>query len=191
MDNNLFRSYQLNIDLSFIPFPIQDLDFSLDTESLEIIESPTFWNQEIVSWIKFIQANEELTCPKIVRSASQLSLGLELTNDKKISELNHAWLGQSKSTDVLSFPIIDETSFVFSNEFIELGDIVISVPTAIRQAKENNVDLFRELRWLATHGLLHLLGWDHCDEESLTQMLITQEQLLDLRGIVKNEEMKI
>ena len=191
MDNNLFRSYQLNIDLSFIPFPIQDLDFSLDTESLEIIESPTFWNQEIVSWIKFIQANEELTCPKIVRTSSQLSLGLELTNDKKISELNHAWLGQCKSTDVLSFPIIDESSFVFSSESIELGDIVISVPTARRQAKENNVDLFRELRWLATHGLLHLLGWDHCDEESLTQMLITQEQLLDLRGIVKNEEMKI
>ena len=191
MDNNLLRSYQLNIDLSFIPFPIQDLDFSLDTESLEIIESPTFWNQEIVSWIKFIQANEELTCPKIVRSSSELSLGLELTNDKKISELNHAWLGQCKSTDVLSFPIIDESSFVFSSESIELGDIVNSVPTARRQAKENNVDLFRELRWLATHGLLHLLGWDHCDEESLTQMLITQEQLLDLRGIVKNEEMKI
>ena len=191
MENNLFCSYQLNIDLSFIPFPIQDLDFSLDTESLEIIESPTFWNQEIVSWIKFIQANEELTCPKIVRSSSQLSLGLELTNDKKISELNHAWLGQCKSTDVLSFPIIDESSFVFSSESIELGDIVISVPTARRQAKENNVDFFRELRWLATHGLLHLLGWDHCDEESLTQMLITQEQLLDLRGIVNNEEMKI
>ena len=191
MDNNLFRSYQLNIDLSFIPFPIQDLDFSLDSESLELIESPTFWNQEIVSWIKFIQSNEELKCPKIVRSASQLSLGLELTNDKKISELNHAWLGQCKSTDVLSFPIIDESSFVFSSESIELGDIVISVPTARRQAKENNVDLFRELRWLATHGLLHLLGWDHCDEESLTQMLITQEQLLDLRGNVKNEEMKI
>ena len=71
-----------------------------------------------------------------------------------------------------------------SNEFLELGDIVISVPTAIRQAKDNNVDLFRELRWLATHGLLHLLGWDHCDQESLAQMLVTQEQLLDLRGIL-------
>ena len=183
MDNNLFRSYQLNIDLSFIPFPIQDLDFSLDTESLEIIKSPTFWNQEIVSWIKFIQANEELTCPKIVRSSSQLSLGLELTNDKKISELNHAWLGQCKSTDVLSFPIIDET-FLLPSECIELGDIVISVPTSLRQAKDNNVDLSRELRWLATHGLLHLLGWDHCDEKSLTLMLMTQEQLLDLRGIL-------
>ena len=184
MEKNLFRSYQLDIDLSFIYFPFQNLDICLDSESTNLIKSSSFWNKEIASWIRFIQSNEEFNCPKIVRSASKLSLGLELTNDKKISDLNHAWLGQSKSTDVLSFPIIDETSFAFSSEFIELGDIVISVPTAIRQAKENNVDLFRELRWLATHGLLHLLGWDHSDQKSLTQMLITQEQLLDLRGIV-------
>tara|TARA_Y100001968_G_scaffold11290_1_gene9437 strand:+ start:40 stop:594 length:555 start_codon:yes stop_codon:yes gene_type:complete len=184
MDNNFFRSYQLNIDLSFIAFPFQDLDICLDSESIDLMKSSRFWNKEITSWIRFIQSNEKLNCPEVVRSSSKLSLGLELTNDKKISDLNHTWLGQPKSTDVLSFPILDETSFVFRSESIELGDIIISVPTAIRQAKENNVDLFRELRWLATHGLLHLLGWDHSDEDSLTQMLKTQEQLLDLRGIL-------
>ena len=110
---------------------------------------------------------------------------MELTNDNKILELNHAWLGQSKSTDVLSFPIIDETFFSVSNKCIELGDIVISVPTAIRQAKENNADFLRELKWLATHGLLHLLGWDHSDEESLNEMLLIQEHLLEIRGILK------
>ena len=183
MGNTLFRSYQVNIDLSFISFPFQELDICLNSESIELMTSSSFCHKEMVSWIRFIQSNEELKCPKIVRSASKLSLGLEFTNDNKISELNEAWLGQFKSTDVLSFPIIDETFFL-SSECIELGDIVISVPTAARQAKENNVDLFRELRWLATHGLLHLLGWDHCDQESLTQMLITQEQLLDLRGIL-------
>ena len=184
MDNDLSSSNQLNIDLSFISFPFQNLDIFLDSETIDLMQSSRFWNEEIASWIRFIQSNEDLKCPEIVRSASKLSLGLELTNDKKISDLNHAWLGNSKSTDVLSFPILDETSFVLSSEAIELGDIVISVPTAIRQSKENNVDFFRELRWLAIHGLLHLLGWDHCDQESLTQMLITQEQLLDLRGIL-------
>ena len=183
MDTNLSTSYQLNIDLSFISFPLQDLDIFLDNESINNITSSSFWKYEISRWIKFIQSNEELKCPKIVRSASKLSLGLELTNDKKISELNNAWLGKSKSTDVLSFPIIDETFFL-SSEFIELGDIVISVPTAARQAKENNVDLFRELRWLVTHGLLHLLGWDHSDEVSLNKMLLIQEQLLEIRGIL-------
>tara|TARA_B100000700_G_scaffold176805_1_gene195479 strand:- start:299 stop:865 length:567 start_codon:yes stop_codon:yes gene_type:complete len=188
MKNYLYSSYKLNLDLSFTPFLDQDLDTFLDCETLDLISNSSQWNQEIDSWIRFIQLNEEFKCPEIVRKASQLSLGLELTNDQKILDLNHAWLGQSKSTDVLSFPIIDETSFGISHECIELGDIVISVPTAIRQAKENQIDLSRELRWLATHGLLHLLGWDHSDDESLNKMLLIQEQLLDLRVILKNEE---
>ena len=184
MENYSTSSFKLDVDLSFTPFPVEDLDVFVKSETLEFIKNPSKWIKEIGSWIRFVQVNESLKCPEIVRNASQLSLGLELTNDKKILDLNHAWLGQAKSTDVLSFPIIDETFFGVSNEFIELGDIVISVPTAIRQAKVNNVDLFKELRWLATHGLLHLLGWDHSDEESLNQMLLIQEQLLDIRGIL-------
>jgi len=184
MENDLLNSYQLKIDLSFTSFPLQDQDICLDSESIDLISSETFWNNEIASWIRFIQSNEKFKCPKLVRFASKLSLGLELTNDKNISDLNHSWLGQAKSTDVLSFPMIDETFSFPSSEYIELGDIVISVPTAARQANENNVDLIRELRWLATHGLLHLLGWDHFDEESLNKMLLVQEQLLDLRGIL-------
>ena len=180
MENYLPSSFKLDVDLSFIPFPVKDLETVVNNEILELMKNSTQWNKEISSWIRFIQVNEEFTCPEIVRNASQLSLGLELTNDKKILDLNQAWLGQSKSTDVLSFPIIDETFFDVSNECIELGDIVISVPTAIRQAKDNKIDLFRELRWLATHGLLHLLGWDHGDEESLEKMLLIQEQLIDL-----------
>ena len=184
MENYLSSSYKLDIDLSFTPFPVHDLDTFVNSETLELLKNPSQWNMEIASWIKFIQLNEALKCPKIVRNAFQFSLGLELTNDKKIFDLNYAWLGKSKSTDVLSFPIIDETSFALSNQCIELGDIVISVPTAIRQAKENNADLLRELKWLAIHGLLHLLGWDHLDDESLNEMLLIQEQLLDLRGIL-------
>ena len=180
MENYLTSSYELDVELSFRPFSVQDLDVFVNSETLELMKNPSNWIKEIGGWIKFIQVNEELKCPEIVRNASQLSLGLELTNDKKILDLNHTWLGQSKSTDVLSFPIIDETFYDVSNECIELGDIVISVPTAIRQAKDNKIDLFRELRWLATHGLLHLLGWDHGDEESLEKMLLIQEQLIDL-----------
>ena len=188
MEHDSTSSSKLNVDLSFTPFPVQDLDVFVNSETLELMENPGKWIEEIGSWIRFIQVNAALKCPEIVLNASQFSLGLELTNDKKILDLNHTWLGQSKSTDVLSFPIIDETFFGVSNECIELGDIVISVPTAIRQAKDNNADLFRELRWLATHGLLHLLGWDHGDEESLDQMLLIQEQLLDIRGTLESKE---
>jgi len=184
MENFSTSSYELNVDLSFTPFPVQDSDVFVNSENLELMKNPSNWITAIGRWIRFIQVNEALKCPEIVRNASQLSLGLELTNDKKILDLNHAWRGQLKSTDVLSFPIIDETFSGVGNECIELGDIVISVPTAIRQAKDNNVDLCRELKWLVSHGLLHLLGWDHSDEESLNKMLLIQEQLLDIRGIL-------
>ena len=184
MGNSSTSSDKLDVDLCFTPFPVQDLDVFVNSDTLELMKNPSKWIEEIGSWIKFIQVNSALKCPEIVLNSSQFSLGLELTNDKKILDLNHAWLGQSKSTDVLSFPIIDETSFVVMNEWIELGDIVISAPTAIRQAKDNKADVSRELRWLATHGLLHLLGWDHNDEESLNKMLLIQEQLLDIGGIL-------
>lgn len=58
------------------------------------------------------------------------------------------------------------------------GDIVISVPTARAQAKAQGHRLSQELAWLASHGLLHLLGWDHPDELSLQRMLQQQRQLL-------------
>ena len=184
MEKYSISATQLDVDLSFTPYPVKDLDFFVNSETLELMKNPSKWIEEIGNWIRFIKVNSALKCPEIVLNSSQFSLGLELTNDKKILDLNHAWLGKSKSTDVLSFPIIDETFFDVSNECIELGDIVISVPTAIRQAKDNKIDLFRELKWLATHGLLHLLGWDHGDEESLEKMLLIQEQLLDIRGIL-------
>jgi probable rRNA maturation factor len=59
-----------------------------------------------------------------------------------------------------------------------LGDVVISVDTAHQQAQQQGHSLQTELAWLATHGLLHLLGWDHPDEESLLEMLNQQETLL-------------
>ena len=63
-------------------------------------------------------------------------------------------------------------------EALELGDIVISLDTAARQAPEHGHSLEQELLFLASHGLLHLLGWDHPDDASLAAMLARQERLL-------------
>jgi probable rRNA maturation factor len=65
-------------------------------------------------------------------------------------------------------------------ESLELGDIVISVDTAARQAAEHGHNLEQELLFLASHGLLHLLGWDHPDDASLAAMLARQEQLVNV-----------
>jgi probable rRNA maturation factor len=61
-----------------------------------------------------------------------------------------------------------------------LGDIVISTETAQRQAIQGKHSLLQELAWLATHGLLHLLGWDHPDEASLVEMLQQQTVLMNV-----------
>ncbi len=184
MKGNYISSDKLELDLSFTSLSVAELEVNVDDETINLMRNSCLWVVDITNWISFIQANQKMQCHSVIRNARKISLGLELTNDNRIYELNQNWRGQLKSTDVLSFPMIDGLSFVPNQECIELGDIVISLSTAIRQAKENNIDLARELRWLASHGLLHLLGWDHSDEESLKQMLSTQEQLLDLRGIL-------
>jgi len=77
---------------------------------------------------------------------------IAFVSDSKIRQLNRQFRGVDKTTDVLSFPIDDEGN---------LGDIAISVETAVRQAKENGLTLNGEIAQLILHGLLHLCGYDH------------------------------
>jgi probable rRNA maturation factor len=80
---------------------------------------------------------------------------------------------------VLSFAALDDAGAWLDGPSVELGDIVVSLETARRQAQEQGHSLRRELRWLVSHGLLHLLGWDHPDDDSLAAMLALQERLLE------------
>jgi probable rRNA maturation factor len=87
------------------------------------------------------------------------------------------WMQKNGPTDVLSFPIFSNESL---NNFdhIELGDIFISLEMALKQSHEYKHSIYREMLWLASHGFLHLLGWEHnCDNE-LDKMLDFQEYLI-------------
>ncbi|NJL51475.1 MAG: rRNA maturation RNase YbeY, partial [Hydrococcus sp. SU_1_0] len=64
------------------------------------------------------------------------------------------------------------------SEPLYLGDIIISLDTALKQAQEQKHALIVELAWLSSHGLLHLLGWDHPDDQRLQQMLEKQQELI-------------
>jgi probable rRNA maturation factor len=86
------------------------------------------------------------------------SLGLCLVSDRKMREFNRTFRGRDSSTDVLSFPASGDPD---PEGECYLGDIVISVPRAASQAAEAGHSLARELRVLALHGYLHLLGYDH------------------------------
>ena len=113
-----------------------------------------------------------------MRGAEELSLGLRFTDDASIAELNRAWRQKTGPTDVLSFAALESEMPLQQATTLELGDIVVSVPTAARQAIEQGHSLERELQWLVSHGLLHLLGWDHPDETTLNAMIACQERLL-------------
>ncbi|MGJ3246170.1 MAG: rRNA maturation RNase YbeY [Elainellaceae cyanobacterium] len=113
-------------------------------------------------------------------------LSLRLTHDADIQALNAQYRHIDTPTDVLAFAAleVDYPQIEDSQTLpVYLGDIVISLETAQRQADEHQHPLQLELAWLASHGLLHLLGWDHPDEESLSQMLSQQETLLEIVGL--------
>ncbi|CAN5787986.1 rRNA maturation RNase YbeY [soil metagenome] len=111
-------------------------------------------------------------------------VSLRLTDDAEIQQLNTDYRQQAKPTDVLSFAALEANvpgaESLYEQQPLYLGDIIISVETAARQALESDHSLIEELAWLTAHGLLHLLGWDHPDEVSLTQMLDRQAHLLNL-----------
>ena len=119
-------------------------------------------------------------------------LSLRLTDDREIQTLNRQYRQQDKPTDVLSFAAL-ETETPQTDEIqslpLYLGDIVISLDTAQAQALGQEHALETELAWLAAHGLLHLLGWDHPDEPSLVRMLDQQQQLLATIGIAIEPEL--
>lgn len=105
-----------------------------------------------------------------------VELSMLLTDDPGIQALNATWRGKDSPTDVLSFPQDDE---------IVLGDLVISLPTAGRQADERGTTLRDELRVLTLHGLLHLLGYDHeHDEAEAAEMAEAEGRLMGQLGWV-------
>ena len=79
-------------------------------------------------------------------------------SDRMMRDLNRRWRGKNGTTDVLSFPAGQDE---FEKSDPTLGDVVISVDQASRQAKENNLTLEDEISQLVLHGLLHLCGYDH------------------------------
>jgi probable rRNA maturation factor len=140
----------------------------------------TRWRELLRRWLGALAPE----LPAHLRARSY-SLGLRITDDESIAELNRRWRSIAATTDVLAFAAQEGNASAWpgaghadAREPLELGDVVISLPTAARQAEEAGHGLERELLFLASHGLLHLLGWDHPDENSLAAMLERQERLL-------------
>lgn len=98
-------------------------------------------------------------------AAFPCEVSVVFVNDRAMRELNRVWRSKDKTTDVLSFPQEDDVWSLAGRDAdlppLELGDIVISMPQAARQAAEYGVTLSEELARLLVHGVVHLLGYDH------------------------------
>ncbi len=165
----------IDLDLAFHPFTQ-----SINVENI-LLNNSQSWHEKFKCWLLFILKNDRSYLPKSIISFHHLSIGLHLVDDETMVKINHEWRQKALPTDVLSFPAIDQdTLFPVDVNSAELGDIIVSVPTAIKQAKENKHSLTKELCWLASHGLLHLLGWDHPNDTRLDEMLNFQDKLLKI-----------
>jgi len=164
---------------------LQDI-FSSDSSSshLGVLESykipESCWQNWLTTWLK-------LLAPTIVdRDVCEITL--RLTDDREIQQLNAKYRDLDRPTDVLAFAALEADlphplTADFLDEPLYLGDLIISVETATCQAKQHKYSLRQEIIWLAAHGFLHLLGWDHPDEPSLNKMIIQQETLLQIDSI--------
>ena len=98
---------------------------------------------------------ERLTSALAPSGAAAASLGVRFASDREMRRVNRSYRGKDKTTDVLSFP------GGAGEEGLHLGDLLISIPTARRQAEAEGHSAEREIKVLLLHGLLHCLGYDH------------------------------
>ncbi len=129
-------------------------------------------------WLKHIKKLSVLLEKSLPKEKNKLlnnsGFTLLITNDAEIKRLNSKFRKINKSTDVLSFQLAKNEQI--KNKY--LGDIVISVKKAIKQAKEKHFPVETELLMLLIHGYLHLLGHDHYSKSTAKQMFSLQNKML-------------
>lgn len=130
-----------------------------------------------------------IKCLELENIDPQAEISLVFVDDNGIQELNKNYRGKDMPTDVLSFALTemgeDELEIVEGEMETLLGDIIISLETALRQAEEYGHTVEREVAYLMVHGLLHLLGYDHMTEEDKKVMRQREEKVLEAVGITR------
>ena len=114
-------------------------------------------------------------------------VSVSFVSNAEIRQLNHTYRNKDSVTDVLSFPLTGEDGTMEINAetgFVQLGDIVISIETAVKQAEIYSHSLTREIGFLTVHSMLHLLGYDH-ETSPLDERIMREkeESVLEKLGI--------
>ncbi|ARJ75745.1 MULTISPECIES: rRNA maturation RNase YbeY [Bacillus amyloliquefaciens group] len=120
----------------------------------------------------------------------QAEVSVTIVTNEEIREINRDYRGKDTPTDVISFALEeegeDEVEIVGADMPTVLGDIIISADRTKEQAEEYGHSFMRELGFLAVHGFLHLLGYDHMTKEEEEEMFSKQKDLLDEYGLTRS-----
>ncbi len=152
------------------------MTFSME---INVLIDDEFKDKLSVDWLETVAS---ITLA-IQASGPDVEIELVLTSQQKIQQLNRQYLGQDKPTDVLAFPMLDGKEADFHSapaDLKHLGDVIISYPQALIQAEEQGHPVKNEVAVLIVHGILHLLGFDHRDDERERQMEERQAAILSL-----------
>ena len=120
---------------------------------------------------------------KTLEIEDDVEVSCVLVDDERIHEINREYRHIDRSTDVISFAMEDNDQFYVEGMPRTLGDIFISVDHAKKQAEEYGHSLRREMCFLFTHGILHLLGYDHMTDEQEKEMFGLQDEILGALNI--------
>lgn len=111
-----------------------------------------------------------------------ISFDIVFCDNKKIHEINRDYRDKDRPTDVITFALFADSSeeerFILDDE-INLGEILISLDKTLEQAQTNNHSFAEELFFLISHGIMHLLGYDHLNEKELEYMLEQQQKSME------------
>jgi probable rRNA maturation factor len=163
---------------------------------LEIaIEADAEWDSSR-SWAQLVRnaaeaAIAESAFPQLATSDRPIELSVRLTGDEQVRALNAEWRGKDKMTNVLSFPMLDDDDLRQANVAgpeLLLGDIILARGVCLSEAAEKGVSFEQHAAHLLVHGTLHLLGYDHHDEDDAADMEAREIRALDRLGIANPYE---
>ena len=114
-------------------------------------------------------------------------ISVTIVDNETIKQLNSQTRGIDRETDVLSFPLGENGEYEvnYATDALLLGDIVISLPKALEQAQEYGHSAEREIAFLTVHSMLHLLGYDHIEDDDRVVMRAREEEILNYMGITR------
>jgi probable rRNA maturation factor len=128
----------------------------------------------------------ESAFPQLGSGARSVELGVRLTSDEEVRALNAEWRGKDKATNVLSFPMAEADDLQghdVEGPELMLGDIVLARGVCAAEAADKAISIEAHASHLMVHGTLHLLGYDHGDDDSATDMEARETRALARLGI--------